>query len=815
MLPRCLVPALALALTPLARAQCGHTWLPSTAVAGVDSNVYAAASWDPDGPGPLGAVLVAGGFLTNAGGAPAAHIARWDPATDSWAPLGSGVDSLVVALAPLPNGELAAGGVFATAGGVAVNGVARWNGSSWQAYGTGFNSIDVRALAVLPNGDLVAGGSFTAAGGVAVNHVAQWNGNAWQPIGAGLSGIVNALTVAANGDIIAAGVLPQPGPGVLASGFVERWNGSVWTRIGTSVMAGQPSSIEAVVELPGGDLAVGGLLSSIDGVTAHKVARFDGVNWSAVGGIVHGTVHALLVHSGGDLIAATHMSSPLGSVQGVLAFDGTSWNAITPGTAGESGTIEALAELPGGLLIAGGSFGGRSIAGYDGTRWQALGAGLDQSVDVILRRRNGDVLVGGRLTGGIRRFDAGTFHELGLGLDDAATALVELPNGDLVAGGWFEAADASPAAHVARWDGAVWTPLGLGVDGAVEALAVAANGDLVVGGRFFHAGGIAAEGLALWNGQTWSSPGLNYGRVTALLAQPNGDVLATAGALTSTLLQWDGTSWQEHPLPIPVLIRTMTRLHDGRVACGFSGILQGGGGVLLWDGTSFAGMVGVNGSVDSILELPGNDLLIGGAFVTLGGQPRANLVRWNGTFAEFAGGTAYDVESLAFVPEIGLLVGGRLQQVGGNTPSPWLAQLTSTCPAATTSLPTTCVGTQGPVTLVADTVPWAGTLFRSTATGFAPNALAAALVGFTSPNVPLTWLWPNTLPGCDQLASHDAVVLALPQNGTSRYFIGIPPGTALVGLSLYHQFLQLEVTAQNQLGQLSASNGLQVAVGAF
>ena len=58
-------------------------------------------------------------------------------------------------------------------------------------------------------------------------------------------------------------------------------------------------------------------------------------------------------------------------------------------------------------------------------------------------------------------------------------------------------------------------------------------------------------------------------------------------------------------------------------------------------------------------------------------------------------------------------------------------------------------------------------------------------------------------------------MLALPQNGTSRYFIGIPPGTALVGLSLYHQFLQLEVTAQNQLGQLSASNGLQVAVGAF
>ncbi|MCA8973393.1 MAG: hypothetical protein KDC98_01660, partial [Planctomycetes bacterium] len=654
-------------------------------------------------------------------------------------------------------------------------------------------------------------------GGLTVNHVARWNGTAWTALGAGLPGLVNALTVAGNGDIIAAGVNPSPGPGVLGTGFASRWDGTSWTLFGTAAMGGQNGSLLSVAELPGGDVAVGGLFSSIGGVTAHKVARFDGVNWSPVGGVIGGAVHALFVHSNGALIAGAQFGSLPGTAQGVLSSSGAAWTDITPGTAGEDGYIRALTELPGGMLIAGGRFGGRSVARYDGIRWQQLGAGLDQSIDVIQRRGNGDVVFGGSFSGGVRRFDGSVVHELGLGTGDAVNALAELPNGDLVAGGWFTAAGGLPAAHVARWDGLAWAPLGLGVDGPVDALAVATNGDLVVGGRFFHAGGAAADGLAVWDGQGWTSAGLQVGRVTALLALPNGEVLAMAGYPSSTMYLWNGTVWQTHPVPFQARVNTMSRLHDGRVACGFTGTgLPTGGGVLLWDGIGFAGMVGVDGWVEAIVELPDHDLVLGGTFTAVAGQPAANLARWNGVFAELAGGTQYGgVEALAFVPEQGLLLGGTQQQVGGATPSPWLARLTSTCPALLTSLPTTCVGTQGPVTLVADTMPWAGATFRSTATGFRPGALAVALVGLTSPNVPLTWLWSNTLPGCDQLAYHDAITLMLPQNGSADYAIGIPPGTTFAGLPLYQQFLQFEVPAPGQIGRLSASNGLQVTVGSF
>ena len=118
-------------------------------------------------------------------------IARWDAATSSWHPLGSGMNSSVYALTYGPDGSLYAGGDFTTAGGVAANYIARWDAatSSWHSLGSGMNS-SVRALAVGPDGSLYAGGGFTTAGGVAANAIARWDAatSSWHPLGSGMGG---------------------------------------------------------------------------------------------------------------------------------------------------------------------------------------------------------------------------------------------------------------------------------------------------------------------------------------------------------------------------------------------------------------------------------------------------------------------------------------------------------------------------------------------------------------------------------------------------------------------------------------------------
>jgi hypothetical protein len=83
--------------------------------------------WDPDGPGPMTARLVVGGWFTVAGNAAAGRIAMYDPATGEWSALGSGImGDMVNALAVLPNGDLVAGGDFTAAGGILAPYIARW-----------------------------------------------------------------------------------------------------------------------------------------------------------------------------------------------------------------------------------------------------------------------------------------------------------------------------------------------------------------------------------------------------------------------------------------------------------------------------------------------------------------------------------------------------------------------------------------------------------------------------------------------------------------------------------------------------------------
>jgi hypothetical protein len=89
-----------------------------------------------------GRVLVAGGWFTLAGAAPAAGLAAWNGG--SWYELGGGVSgggllNGVNALADWDDGTgpgLCVGGLFLQAGGLAVSSVARWNDAPPRAYCT-------------------------------------------------------------------------------------------------------------------------------------------------------------------------------------------------------------------------------------------------------------------------------------------------------------------------------------------------------------------------------------------------------------------------------------------------------------------------------------------------------------------------------------------------------------------------------------------------------------------------------------------------------------------------------------------------------
>lgn len=316
----------------------------------------------------------------------------------------------------------------------------------------------------------------------------------------GVIGGINDLRVLPNQDVIALGPA-LIGNDPVNGGARYRPSTNSWSGLGNSFSLAAGTSLL----LPDGDVLIGGQFSEQNGAPANRVVRFN---------------------------PTTQTWTPLGS--GVDRTDGYTCH------------VSALALLPNGDLIVGGSFetaGGvpaTSIARYrfeTGT-WSALGSGLIGSfggpgtVHVLCVLPRGDVLVaglfvtaGGVSVNGFARYDPAndTWHAPAGGtFYGTVYALLLLPEGDVIVAGSF-----SGLGNIARYNPTTgaWTSLGGGTNDVVHDVHLLCGGDLVVAGRFTMAGGVESTGLARLNltTQTWTA-------VVTDISRSNGDPIVMAAA---------------------------------------------------------------------------------------------------------------------------------------------------------------------------------------------------------------------------------------------------------------------------------------------
>ena len=161
----------------------------------------------PDAPGyiicfsiaisPDGTNVYAGGEFTLAGGMLANYIAVWNTITNTWSPLGSGLNNICRSIAISSNGtNLYAGGDFTQEG---CNYIAVYDliTNTWSPLGSGLNAT-CWDIAISPDGtNVYVCGSFTLAGGISANRIAVWNTitNTWSPFGSGLNAICFSLSL--------------------------------------------------------------------------------------------------------------------------------------------------------------------------------------------------------------------------------------------------------------------------------------------------------------------------------------------------------------------------------------------------------------------------------------------------------------------------------------------------------------------------------------------------------------------------------------------------------------------------------------------
>jgi hypothetical protein len=310
-------------------------------------------------------------------------------------------------------------------------------------------------------------------------------------------------------------------------------------------------------------LYAGGMFTSIHGVAANQVAKWDGASWSPLGsGILGGVngngpnVSKLLAFDDGTgpaLYAAGSFTSAGGMpAKNIARWDGSSWSALGSGT---NEWIQALAVFDDGsgpALYVGGGFstaGGVAVnrlARWNGTAWSAVGAGVGGVPGASVRS--------------LATFDDGSGTKLYVG------------------GAFTTAGTQLNARSIATWDGASWGVLGNGTNREIWSLLVFDDGSgpaLYAGGAFTTAGAVTAYHVARWDGSVWSNLGGGLGTdttefVNALAAYDDGGgpkLYAGGyfqfGAPARWLASWDGTNWSPFAVEVDGWVRALATFDDG------------------------------------------------------------------------------------------------------------------------------------------------------------------------------------------------------------------------------------------------------------
>ncbi|MEK6643183.1 MAG: hypothetical protein AABZ08_04685 [Planctomycetota bacterium] len=608
------------------------------------------ATFDEDGPGPLPAALIVGGEFETAGGVTVNHVARWNGT--EWSALGEGLiydynffSSVVRSLAVFDEDgdgpglpSLFAAGLFSRSGSVIVNSVARWNGTSWVPLGPGLFRFDSlsdstpglgTSLCVYDSdGDgsqqpvLIVGGNFARCGTTLARNVAMWDGTQWQPLGTGCgtsSVAVSSLGVVdmdgtgpANPTLFAAGGFVTAGG--ISANRIAAWNGTSWSALGSGLNQ-PPNSMLAFDQdglgpTPTSLLVVGDFFSTAGGTPVKGFAVWNGSNWAPLG------------------------NERLASYGTACMFDG---DGSGPGLARLFATIQ--------------STNGNELRYWNGTAWE--------NPDRAIRTNN-------------TLFAINAMHSF---ISVGATGVSE----SLIVAGDFESAGPAAADSIAAYRDGNWTSLGSGVtDWTIDCLGEfdpdgpgALNRRLLAGGQFSQICGVSATYLAQWDGMNWSEfPGITAaitefsysirsicefdedgpaGARPPLLFIGGGFTLKSDGVVTKGIAKWNGTKW-----------------------------LDVGGGL------SFPSTTNVPGAdVMAVFDDDGPGphtaaLFVAGHFELAGKVPVKNIAKWDGTtWHDVAGGLAdhatclcvYDTDHNGPNPPE-LYVGGFFHYVGQNNSVP-------------------------------------------------------------------------------------------------------------------------------------------------
>ncbi|MFO0856592.1 MAG: hypothetical protein U0640_04450 [Phycisphaerales bacterium] len=466
-----------------------------------------------------------------------------------------------------------------------------------------------------------------------------------------------------------------------------------------------PSAYIEVMTVFNNELIVAGRFSSIDGVPANNIARWNGTTWSPLGEGVLGNylVRAVAVHQGSLYVGGFFPTvGPNIPVNGLARWNGTQWSNI--GGTNTNGTVYTLLSFFGSLYVGGsftsvGGVAANNLARWNGTSWSAVGQPDDTVTS--LAQYTGDAI------GSEVLFVGGYFNNIGASpipklvryspSANTWTAIGPLPSGtprrllvrlsgfSYQLSGVFVSSSINGTFNIR--DSSGWHQLGT-VNDSRCTCAWVYGGQYVVGRDATYPD--TFPNVKAWNSTDWVSLGHGVpAEIARMSATNNNEVFAatylrqsggfnninSAGVFRHNLAtnEWTalGGTFAFPGLPIGANISALASFANGDVVAGgnFSQIGSvTANNIAKWNGTAWSGMGTFSGTVSAVVGLPNGDVIAGGSFNTINGAVFEHLARWNGTsWTSVGGGVNGSVYELKFLPNGNLLAVGSFATAGSVT----------------------------------------------------------------------------------------------------------------------------------------------------
>jgi trimeric autotransporter adhesin len=305
-----------------------------------------------------------------------------------------------------------------------------------------------------------------------------------------------------------------------------------WSGLSTGIN----NTVNAIYALNANNVYVGGKFTTAGGGNANNIARWDGTNWSNLGGGINTAetyerVIVIYALDANNVYVGGRFSSFGGAnaSSNIVRWNGSSWVEFGGGVLGDVLAIYALNAnnvYVGGTFNTAGQGAGtiypKYIARWTGSGWSYLGSGVQGQVYAIYALNANNVYIGGSFNdaGGvtgvnhIARWDGTNWNTMGGGMSVTSSyprvlAIYALDTSNVYVGGYFTSAGGvTGTSYIARWDGTKWNAMGSGIgpvniNTAVYAI-YAQNANNVYAGGYFNTPG---NNIVKWNGSSWSALG--------------------------------------------------------------------------------------------------------------------------------------------------------------------------------------------------------------------------------------------------------------------------------------------------------------------